>query len=144
MALDANNGPTNGACDICRGVLTVAQGADGKWNYTKNADYYGLGQANKFVLPGARRVASSTLGASSVQDVAFVNPDGSSVLVAHNSGQTPEGSVCNGGDPWFEYQLNAGAAATFTWKGEQHGRPTPTPSARSTWCSILRAARDQW
>ncbi|SLJ91330.1 discoidin domain-containing protein [Arthrobacter sp. P2b] len=121
MALDADRGPTNGGCDICRGVLTVAEGADGEWDYTKNVDYYALGQASKFVEPGAQRVASSTLGAGSVQDVAFVNPDGSSVLVTHNSGQAAQTFKVQSGDHWFEYTLNPGAAATFTWKGDQRG-----------------------
>ncbi len=122
MALDGANGPTNGGCLTCRGVLKVAQDADGHWDYTKTVDYYALGHASKFVRPGARRIASNTLGPDGVEDVAFVNPDGSKVLVAHNSGTTRTTFRVQWGDRWFEYPLDPNAAATFTWRGTQHGK----------------------
>ena len=121
MALDGSNGPTNGGCLTCRGVLTVAQGADGQWDYTKTVDYYALGHASKFVRPGAHRIASNTLGAGGVQDVAYVNPDGSKALVAYNAGTSRATFRVQWGERWFAYALNAGAAATFTWKGHQRG-----------------------
>jgi O-glycosyl hydrolase len=125
MALDQNNGPTNGGCLTCRGVVQLGQDASGHWSYTKTADYWGLGQASKFVRPGGRRVASNTLGAGDVQDVAFVNPDGSTALVAFNSGTSPKAFTVRWGDKWFTYQLAGGAAATFTWTGNQHGTVDP-------------------
>ncbi|MEV6107523.1 discoidin domain-containing protein [Streptomyces sp. NPDC051940] len=125
MALDSRNGPTNGGCLTCRGVVTVARGANGKWTYTKTADYWALGQASKFVRPGAHRIASSTLGAGDVQDVAFVNPDGSKALVAFNSGTAARTFRVQWGNRWFSYTLNSGAAATFTWDGAQAGQTDP-------------------
>ncbi|MER5689542.1 discoidin domain-containing protein [Streptomyces sp. NPDC002205] len=126
MALDQDNGPTNGGCDTCRGVVTVTRGADGKWSYAKTVDYWALGQASKFVRPGARRVASNTLGAGDVQDVAFVNPNGSTALVAFNSANSPKTFRVQWGDKWFSYTLAGGAAATFTWNGPQSGASDPT------------------
>jgi len=125
MALDQNNGPTNGGCPTCRGVVTVAQDATGQWSYTKTVDYWALGHASKFVRPGARRVASNSLGAGDVQDVAFVNPDGSTALVAYNSATTAKTFRVQSGDKWFTYTLAGGAAATFTWNGRQHGGASP-------------------
>ncbi|WP_371572498.1 glycoside hydrolase family 30 beta sandwich domain-containing protein [Streptomyces sp. NBC_01314] len=57
--------------------------------------------------------------------MAFVNPDGSSVLIAHNSGKSQKTFRVQRGDRWFPYRLNPGAAATFTWKGAQHGSTAP-------------------
>ncbi|WP_157180842.1 discoidin domain-containing protein [Actinopolymorpha alba] len=122
IALDDKNGPTNGGCLTCRGVITVAQDAKGRWGYSKTVDYYALGHASKFVRPGARRIASSTLGKGSIEDVAFVNPDGSKVLLAHNSGDSRRTFQVRWGQRWFAYTLAAGAAATFTWSGPQQGK----------------------
>jgi O-glycosyl hydrolase len=125
MALDQNNGPTNGGCPTCRGVVTIGQDADGHWSYTKTVDYWALGQASKFVRPGARRVASNTLGAGDVQDVAFVNPDGSAALVAFNSASSQKTFRVQWGNKWLTYSLAGGAAATFTWTGTQPGNADP-------------------
>jgi O-glycosyl hydrolase len=122
MALDSTNGPTNGGCLTCRGVIRVTQDANGQWDYAKTVDYYALGHASKFVRPGARRIASNTLGQGSIQDVAFSNPDGSKALVAYNSGTERTSFNVQWGDRWFAYTLDAGAAVTFTWRGSQHGK----------------------
>lgn len=119
MVLDADNGPTNGGCTTCRGLLTVSQGADGTWSYEKTVDYYALGHASQFVQPNARRVASNSLGAGDIQDVAFVNPDGSKALVAYNSDDRRRTFRVQWGDRWVEYALAPGAAATFVWNGTQ-------------------------
>jgi O-glycosyl hydrolase len=125
LALDANNGPTNGGCLTCRGVVTVAQDARGNWSYTPTVDYWALGQASRYVRPGARRVASNTFGDGDVKDVAFANPDGSTALVTFNSGTAPRTFRVQWGDKWFGYRLAGGAAATFVWTGVQRGMVNP-------------------
>ena len=125
IALDEENGPTNGGCLTCRGVVTVAKDAKGRWTYSKTVDYWGLGQVSKYVHPGARRVASNTLGRGDVQDVAFVNPDGSNVLVAFNTGTSARTFQVHWGNRWLQYTLAGGAAATFTWAGTQQGSVDP-------------------
>src|SRR6266850_1256849 len=113
MALDTNNGPTNGGCGTCRGVVTIDQSSG---NVTYNVDYYALGHASKFLKPGAYRIASNTFG-SSIENVAFKNPDGSKVLIARNAGSAPSTFKILWGNESVSYTLNAGAAATFTWSG---------------------------
>jgi glucosylceramidase len=125
MALDENNGPTNGGCETCRGVVTVTKGANGKWTYAKTVDYWGLGQVSKYVHPGARRVASNSFGNGDVKDVAFVNPDGGNVLVAFNTGTSPRTFAVQWGNRWLRYTLAGGAAATFTWTGTPQGNIDP-------------------
>src|SRR6266850_5720192 len=113
MALDTNNGPTNGGCGTCRGVVTIDQSSG---NVTYNVDYYALGHASKFLKPGAHRIGSNAFG-SNIEDVAFKNPDGSKVLIARNAGSAPSTFKILWGNESVSYTLNAGAAATFTWSG---------------------------
>ena len=119
IALDPSGGPHTGGCTGCTGVLTVAP--DG--TVTRNAEYYTLGHLARFVQPGAVRIASTSFGTTGwngqVEDVAFRNPDGSTVLVAHNENDNPQAFAVREGDRNFSYTLPDGALATFVW----HGRP---------------------
>jgi len=113
MALDINNGPTNGGCGTCRGVVTIDQNSG---NVTYNVDYYALGHASKFLKPGAYRIGSNTFG-SNIENVAFKNPDGSKVLIAYNAGSLQSTFNVLWGNESFSYTLNPGAAVTFSWSG---------------------------
>jgi len=115
MALDENNGPTNGGCDTCRGVVTISKGADGKWGYSKTVDYWGLGQVSKYVHPGARRVASSS-DVNGLQSVAFQNADDASkALSVFNPAAAARRFAVHDGSSWFRYTLPAGSVVTFSW-----------------------------
>jgi O-glycosyl hydrolase len=111
LALDQRNGPTNGGCQTCRGVVTVHD--DG--TVTKEVDYYALGHASKFVRPGAVRVASSVPAGAPVSNVAFENRDGSQVLVAYNGTGTQQHFSVQVGKRHVTETLAAGAAATYRW-----------------------------
>ncbi|WP_433299129.1 discoidin domain-containing protein [Actinoplanes sp. CA-030573] len=123
LALDETNGPHTGGCGTCTGVITVA--ADG--TVTRNAEYYTLGHLARFVRPGAVRVASTSFGTTGwngqVMDVAFVNPNGETVLVAHNENDNPQAVNVRFGDEQFTYTLPGGALATFVWRGRTDDRP---------------------
>ena len=75
--------------------------------------------------PGAVRIASTSFGTTGwngqVMDVAFRNPDGSTVLVAHNENDNPSTFGVQEGDQAFSYTLPGGALATFTWRGTVPG-----------------------
>jgi glucosylceramidase len=115
IALDPTGGPHLGGCDTCTGVITIAP--DG--TVTKNAEYYTLGHLSRFVAPGATRIASTSFGTTGwnghLMDVAFRNPDGSTVLVAHNENDNPQTFAVREGDHSFTYTLPGGALATFVW-----------------------------
>jgi glucosylceramidase len=126
IALDQNAGPTNGGCTNCRGVVTINTGSNA---VAYNVEYYSLGHASKFVKPGAYRVDSNSAGAGGVQDVAFLNPDGSIALLVYNSaGGSSTFNVSQGGKV-FSYTLPAGAVATFTWTPGSGGGGTTAPAA---------------
>jgi len=111
LALDQRNGPTNGGCQTCRGVVTVND--DG--TVTKEVEYYALGHASKFLRPGAVRVASSVPAGAPVSNVAFENRDGSQVLVAYNGTGTEQHFSVQVGTRHVRETLAAGAAATYRW-----------------------------
>ena len=125
LALDETNGPHTGGCGTCTGVITV----DAAGTVTRNAEYYTLGHLARFVRPGAVRVASTSFGTTGwngqVMDVAFVNPDGSTVLVAHNENDNPQAVAVRVGDKQFGYTLPGGALATFVWRATSDDRPIP-------------------
>lgn len=58
MALDPSGGPSMD-CTTCTGMVTVDNSAG---TATRNAEYYVLDQASKFVKPGAVRIDSNTFG----------------------------------------------------------------------------------
>lgn len=50
-----------------------------------------------------------------LDDVAFVNPDGSRVVVAYNNSATPSRFAVSWQGHRFTYSLTPGATATFVW-----------------------------
>jgi glucosylceramidase len=138
LALDPAGGPHLGGCGTCTGIVTIGPGD----TVTRNAEYYTLGHLSRFVRPGARRIASTSFGTTGwngqVMDVAFRNPDGSIVLVAHNENDDPRGfSVTQNGQS-FAYTLPGGALATFVWPAA----PPDTARLRSVDPAHWRATAD--
>ncbi|WP_282203617.1 RICIN domain-containing protein [Kitasatospora fiedleri] len=138
VALDANGGPQYGNCSTtCNGVLEVSGGG-----YSKNAEYYVLGHVSKFVKPGARRIGSTSQGSGGLQDVAFLNPDGSrGAVVLNATGGSQHFSISDSGRS-LVYDLPAGAVATFTWPGAPTGGGTTPPSGpvnTAAWYTLTNA-----
>jgi glucosylceramidase len=121
LALDPSGGPHVGGCGTCTGIVTIGPGD----TVTNDAEYYTLGHLARFVRPGAVRIASTSFGTTGwngqVMDVAFRNPDGQAVLVAHNENDNPATFAVRQGDQAFTYTLPGGALATFTWRGQIPG-----------------------
>jgi glucosylceramidase len=110
LALDPQHGPHKGGCGNCRGVVTIdpTTGA-----ITRNVEYYVLGHASRFILPGAHRVATLKRSGS-LEAASFINPDGSRVAVLLR--KDGEGAVTIGIDrERFAISLPAGAVATVRW-----------------------------
>jgi glucosylceramidase len=122
VALDPSGGPHVGGCSTCTGIVTVGPGD----TVTPNAEYYTLGHLSRFVQPGAVRIASTSFGTTGwngqVMDVAFRDPDGRTVLVAHNENDNPQAFGVLEGNRSFSYTLPGDSLATFTWTGNPGGR----------------------
>jgi glucosylceramidase len=98
---------------------------------TPDAEYYALGHLSRFVRPGAVRIASTSFGTTGwngeIMDVAFVNPDGSTVLVAHNENDSPRSFSVSENGQSFDYTLPGDSLATFRWAQP----PGPAPRLRA-------------
>ncbi len=133
LALDPAGGPHVGGCSTCTGIVTIGPGD----TVTPNAEYYALGQLSRFVQPGAVRIASTSFGTTGwngeVMDVAFRNPDGSTVLVAHNEADNPQAFAVQEGQQRFTYTLPTYSLATFVWGGNLAGRHPLQQVAPSGW-----------
>ncbi len=133
LALDPAGGPHVGGCSTCTGIVTIGPGD----TVTPNAEYYALGQLSRFVQPGAVRIASTSFGTTGwngeVMDVAFQNPDGSTVLVAHNEADNPQAFAVQEGQQRFTYTLPTYSLATFVWAGDLAGPHPLQQVAPSGW-----------
>jgi glucosylceramidase len=80
---------------------------------TRNVEYYVLGHASRFVLPGALRVGATTRG-NGIEAAAFLNPDGSRVAILHRTaGAGPVTIAIDGAR--YSVPLAAGSVATLRW-----------------------------
>ncbi len=112
---------TGHGCTNCIGAVTIE---NGKPHYTR--DFSDLGQASKFVRPGAVRIQSNTFSdfrntsnasdKGGLEDVAFKNTDGSIVVVAFNSSDAPIAHQIRWRGQAITHTLAARSAATFVWK----------------------------
>ena len=115
LATDQDHGPHVGGCGTCRGLITINLEQPG--NPIKlEPDYYVLGHASKFLLPGAVRIASDEPAGSELKDVAFHNVDGSTVLYVLNASTMSRPFRIGFHEKTVATILPAGSVATFIWK----------------------------
>lgn len=110
----ANNGAfgphTNGGCTMCKGAITITSSE----NFQRNVAYYIIAHASKFVPMGSIRIGSNSGG--DLQNVAFITPTGSKVLIAVNDGSTTQNFNIKYNGKWVATSLEAGCVGTYTWK----------------------------
>jgi glucosylceramidase len=126
-ALSPQGGPVqepNTGCPGCFGLAAINP-QTGKVRL--NMPFFQLGQASKFLEPGALRVASNTFVtynyekpgvnfiSAGLDDVAFLNPDGTRVLLAYNNSTVPITFAVGWHGTYFQYSIPAGAMTTFKW-----------------------------
>ena len=117
LALDPAHGPHTGGCADCRGVVTI----DPKTGaIVRNVEYYVLGHASRFVLPGAYRVATRKRG-EQVEAAAFVNPDGSRVAILHRASSEGPVTIALDGER-YSVALPNGSVATLRWRARSGGK----------------------
>jgi glucosylceramidase len=128
LALDPAGGPVqlpNLGCRGCTGVVTISEQTHA---VTYGLNYYQLGQISKFVVPGAVRIAANALVSdfrtpdgvygvtTGLDDVAFRNPDGTTVLVTYNDSASWIRFAVAANGRWFQAGIPPGAMTTFEWK----------------------------
>lgn len=119
LALDERGGPHAGGCDTCRGVVEI-DSASGR--IVRTDEYYALAHASRFVRQGAWRIASTDTG-NGLDNVAFENgEEGSLVLIATNSADSPRTLRVRERNRMFRYTLPARSVATFRWPAAGTGQ----------------------
>ncbi len=98
-----------GGCDRCQGAVTI----DGN-KVERNAAYYVMAHAAKFVRPGSIRISSNT--PASLPNVAFKTPDGKRVLIVLNGTPAAISFNIREHDRTAPCSLNGGAVGTFVWQ----------------------------
>jgi glucosylceramidase len=116
LATDQNHGPVVGGCDTCRGLVTIDLTNPEKPVVKPELDYYVLGQASKFLQPGAVRIASDEPAGTKLKDVGFRNTNGTVVLYTLNAGTASQDFRIGFHGKTAATTLPAGAVATFVWK----------------------------
>ena len=111
LALDPHGGPHTGGCDTCTPVVTV--NLDG--TITRNAEYYLLAQAARFITPGAVRVGSDSDPSLAVAHVAFRNPNRSLVLIAYNNADHPTPLTIGAGNTTLTATVPPRSLLSITW-----------------------------
>jgi glucosylceramidase len=111
LAADPEFGPhtNNGGCPVCEGAITI----DGD-RVSRNAAYYTVAHAARFVRPGSVRVASTTSGV--LPNVAFVTPAGEHVLIVSNDSGSSQQFQIRWHGKSVVMTLSAGSVATCVWR----------------------------
>ncbi len=116
LATDQNHGPYVGGCDTCRGLVTVDLSDAAHPRVKPELDYYVLGHASKFLLPGAVRIASDEPAGTGLRDVAFRNTDGTVVLYVLDTADSSHVFRIRYKNKNVTTTIPAGSVATFVWK----------------------------
>lgn len=136
VVLDQNQGPIPAApygCNfsdrtwgLCTPMITLPNPSAPNYRATAtlqyDPDFYYLGHASKFVVPGAVRVDATDLSSIGIKDVAFRNPDGTDVLLVHNKGLMAATLHVRSGGRAFTVEMPPRSTATFTWNGAQNAQ----------------------
>ncbi len=110
LALDENSGPKNGGCQDCRGVVTINSNTK---EVSFNEEYVILGHIAKFVKAGAKRIETIDTRQEGVSQIAFKNPDGTSVIICYNHNDVSQLVQFKINDNFFAYSIEAASLITF-------------------------------
>jgi len=110
LAADPNHQPhtDRGGCDRCLGAITI----DGD-KVTRNPAYYIIAHASKFVRPGSVRIESNFAG--NLHNVAYKTPEGKTVLIVINDGNTTQPFNIQYAGKTVAATLDGGAVGTYVW-----------------------------
>lgn len=109
LAIDAKMNPhTDGGCTACLGALTIDEN-----KINRNAAFYIIGHASKFIEPNSRRIASNTV--LNLNNVAFETPNGHKILIVINDSDKPIKFAIGYKGLLATETLTSGTVATYIW-----------------------------
>lgn len=110
LALDENGGPHRGGCSTCSGVVTVRPAGTA----IRNAEYYVLASAARFVPPGSVRVDSTSADAE-LRHVGFRTPSDRTVLIVWNPSGVARSIDAGDGRRTVTVELPPSSLSTISW-----------------------------
>jgi glucosylceramidase len=134
IALDENNGPFIPAPQRRSTVRGIVQIDTRSGDITYNLEYYALAHFSRYIQPGAIRIGSNQGGG--IENVAAVNPNGTTVVVVWNSNHAERTVQITAGAYAFQYPMPARSVATFIFDtNARHSLPfAPDPDVwRLVW-----------
>lgn len=109
LASDPSYNPhTPGGCSECKGAITISGSS-----ISRNVSYYIIAHASKFVPPGSVRIESNN--GVSLQNAAFLRPDGKKVLIVVNDGAATASFNIKYKGEWAVAEIPGGAVGTYIW-----------------------------
>lgn len=109
LAADANQNPhTEGGCTACLGALTIDN-----QEVSRNAAYFIIAHASKFVRPNSVRIASNVT--MSLPNVAFRTPDNRIVLIVMNDDEKEIEFNIGFKEKKLRQKLEGKTVATYVW-----------------------------
>jgi glucosylceramidase len=109
LATNPAYGPyTPGGCSLCKGAITIDKDL-----YSYNVSYYLIAHMSKFIVPGSKRIFSSYFESS--PNVAFLRPDGKTVLFIMNESSVNKPINIKSGNRSFSVNLRPASIHTLLW-----------------------------
>jgi len=110
---EANQGPYNQVGKVAPTMLIQEDGSSSE--YYNTPEFWLMGQFSRFVRPGAVRIHSNYGSIQTVTNVAFLNPDGTYVLIVANSTSKHQTFNVEFSDQHFSARIPAKSIATYRW-----------------------------
>jgi glucosylceramidase len=109
LAIDPQMNPhTEGGCTACLGAITIDKDKIGR-----NAAYYIIGHASKFVPTNSKRIASNTV--LNLQNVAFKTPEGKTVLIVINDSDKGLEFLIGSKGKMAKETIEGGSVVSYVW-----------------------------
>ncbi|MCP9754493.1 glucosylceramidase [Lacihabitans sp. CCS-44] len=109
LAIDPQMNPhTEGGCTACLGAITIDKG-----KIERNAAYYIIGHASKFVPTNSKRIASNTV--LNLSNVAFKTPAGKTVLIVINDSDKSVEFLISSKGKQAKETIEAGSVVSYVW-----------------------------
>lgn len=109
LAIDPQMNPhTEGGCTACLGAITIDRD-----KIERNAAYYIIGHASKFVPTNSKRIASNTV--LNLSNVAFKTPAGKTVLIVINDSDKSVEFLISSKGKQAKETIEAGSVVSYVW-----------------------------
>ncbi|MDP1816384.1 MAG: glycoside hydrolase family 30 beta sandwich domain-containing protein [Leadbetterella sp.] len=109
LAIDPQMNPhTEGGCTACLGAITID-----KDKIERNAAYYIIGHASKFVTTNSKRITSNTV--LNLSNVAFKTPEGKTVLIVINDSDKSLEFLIGSKGKVAKETIEGGSVVSYVW-----------------------------